>query len=928
MKILGSALLALFCLVSAYAQPDRLTGRIDESARVVLRGHVSPQIGPQNDDGPVEPSFRLQGMTINFKPSPAQQQALDRLLEDQQNPTSTQFHKWLTPEEYADRFGLSRPDIAKVSVWLRSHGFKIGHAARGRQWIVFSGTADQVHKAFQVEIRHYRVHNKLHHANSADPSIPAAFRDIVLGIQGLDDFVPEPGGHEAVPEMTSSTGLHTLAPDDYAIIYDIMPLYQAGIDGSGQKLVIVGQSQLDLNDMSLFRKMFNLPPQDLRIVLVPDIGDPGVTGAQTEGNLDVQWSGAVARNAQIIYVYSFSAYTAMAYAIDQNLAPVASASYNMGCEQQRSLITILSLRLLAQQASAEGFTWVNSGGDTGAAACDANGTAVAQNGLTVRFPASIPEVTAVGGTEFNEQTGIYWSPTNTPNGASALSYIPEMVWNDSVLNQRPTAGGGGASMFFTQPSWQQGPGVPNNGRRNMPDVSLNSSASHDGANVVVAGGLRRIGGTSAAAPAFAGILALLNQYLVSTQIQAQPGLGNVNPRLYNLAQAAPNSFHDVLVGGNMVPCVPGSPDCVNGLVGYSAGPGYDQASGLGSPDVNNLVLQWSTLPAATSVVAVSYDQNPVYQQHDPDAKGFFWTVNITLTEEGGVPTALTGFSINGQAQDLATVFPSSTLKANGSITGVVGLKTLTVPATLTFAITGQDASGAQWSQSFSLPFLGPLAPIQIAGVSNAASGQLVFAPGMLMSIYGAQLAPTTQAAGAIPLLGFMGGITVTVNGFSAPLYYMSASQVNVQIPYETLPGTARVTVNNGPQSASFTFTVAASGVGIFAANGAPVPFASGARGQTLILFITGEGLVSPFLLDGNTPPPGTPISSLPKPILPVTMTIGGLDTPIVFAGIASGLVGVTQINFRVPPDAALGVQPLVVKVGNSSSAPVNFTVTQ
>jgi uncharacterized protein (TIGR03437 family) len=927
MKNLIFAALALLCLVSANAQPDRIAGRIDEASRVVLRGHVSPQIGPQNDAGPVDPSFRMQGMTLNFKPSAAQQQALDRLLEDQQNPASPQFHKWLTPEEYADRFGLSRADIAKVSAWLRSHGFKIGHTARGRQWVVFSGTAEQVRKAFQVEIRHYRVQNKLHYANSADPSIPAAFRDIVLGLQGLDDFVPEPGAHEAVPEMTSSTGLHTLAPDDYAIIYDIMPLYQAGIDGSGQKLVIVGQSQVDLNDMIQFRKMFNLPPQNIQTVLVPDIGDPGFTGAQTEGNLDLQWSGAVARNAQIIYVYSFSAYTAMAYAIDQNLAPVASASYNMGCEQQRSLSTILTFRLLAQQASAEGFTWVNSGGDTGAAACDTNGTPVAQNGLTVRFPASIPEVTAVGGTEFNEQTGVYWSPTNTANGASVLSYIPEMVWNDSVLNQRPAAGGGGASIFFTQPAWQQGPGVPNNGRRNMPDVSLNSSASHDGANVVLAGRVLRVGGTSAAAPAFAGILALLNQYLVSTQIQAQPGLGNVNPRLYSLAQAAPNSFHDVLVGGNMVPCVPGSPDCVNGLVGYSAGPGYDQASGLGSPDVNNLVRQWSTLPAATSVVAVSYDQNPVYQ-HQPDAKGFSWTVNLILTEEAGVPTSLTGFSINGQSVDLATVFPSATLKANGSLSGLVGLKTLTVPATVTFAITGLDASGAQWSQSFSLPFLGPLPPIQIGGVSNAASGQQVFAPGMLMSIYGSQLAPITQVAGAIPLLGFMGGITVTVNGFGAPLYYVSPSQVNVQIPYETLPGTATVKVNNGPQSASFTFTVTPSGVGIFAANGAPVPFASGARGQTLILFVTGEGLVSPFIFDGNTPPPGTPIPSLPKPILPVTMTIGGLDTPIVFAGIASGLVGVTQINFTVPAGAALGVQPLVVKVGDSLSAPVNFTVTQ
>ncbi len=134
----------------------------------------------------------MAGLAIQFKRTPAQQQALDQLLKDQQDPASPQFHKWVTPEEIAERFGLSRADIGRVSSWLRSHGFRIGQVGRGREWIAFSGTAKQVSEAFHVEIRRYRVENKLHYANSGDPSIPAEFRDIVSSIRGLDDFGPSP----------------------------------------------------------------------------------------------------------------------------------------------------------------------------------------------------------------------------------------------------------------------------------------------------------------------------------------------------------------------------------------------------------------------------------------------------------------------------------------------------------------------------------------------------------------------------------------------------------------------------------------------------------------------------------------------------------------------------------------------------------------
>jgi len=180
--MLGFASLGLLCLIFAQAQEDR----------VVLRGNVPPQATPENDAGPVRPSFKMTGLAIQFKRSPAQQHALDQLLKDQQDPASPRYHKWVTPEEIAERFGLSRADIGRISSWLRSHGFRIGQVGRGREWITFSGTAKQVNEAFHVEIRRYRVENKLHYANSSDPSIPAAFQDLVNGIRGLDDFTPSP----------------------------------------------------------------------------------------------------------------------------------------------------------------------------------------------------------------------------------------------------------------------------------------------------------------------------------------------------------------------------------------------------------------------------------------------------------------------------------------------------------------------------------------------------------------------------------------------------------------------------------------------------------------------------------------------------------------------------------------------------------------
>jgi uncharacterized protein (TIGR03437 family) len=252
---------------------------------------------------------------------------------------------------------------------------------------------------------------------------------------------------------------------------------------------------------------------------------------------------------------------------------------------------------------------------------------------------------------------------------------------------------------------------------------------------------------------------------------------------------------------------------------------------------------------------------------------------------------------------------------------------LTFPITRSFELRGVDASGRTWSRSAQAQFLGAAPVPQIAAIANGASFRTTFAPGMLISAFGTNLAPYAQAAAAVPLLNFMGGVSATVNGVNAPLYYISPGQLNLQIPYETQSGNARLTVTNGTQSATFNFTVADTAPGVFVdAKGATVPYASGSAGQTLILFVTGAGLHSPNVATGAAPSASTAVSQLPRPTQNVRLTIGNQNASVVFAGIPPGLVGVTQINFTVPAGLAAGVQPLVVNIGGVDSAPANFTI--
>ena len=926
-QVIGFALLAALT-PHLMAQRNRIEGPIRSRERVALSGHTRPQLRAENDEGPVAPSLQLTDMILVLRPSAAQQTELDRLLREQQDPSSANYHRWLLPEEYAERFGASPQDITRITDWLKQQRLDVRSVARGRNSIQFRGTAAAVGAAFGTQIHNYRVGGRRHFANATNPTIPADLNLLVAAIHGLDDFHLEPRGVKGnaevlgiQPQFTSSSGRHYLAPDDLAKIYNVKPLYDAGLDGTGQTIVVAGQTRMDLADVRTFRSRFALPARDPEIMLVPGSGDPGTSADDVgEANLDLQWAGAVARNARILYVYSSNVMNAVAYAIDQNLAPVISVSYGL-CELQSSTSTLRAFQTWARQANAQGITWVNAAGDSGGADCSNGGV----GGLAVDAPASVPEVTGIGGTTLMEDSGTYWAAANSPTNSSVLSYIPETVWNDSTAGS-PASGGGGTSAFFLKPAWQPGTGTQNDGARGVPDLALAASANHNGYMVYTGGTLSVFGGTSAGTPVFAGMVALLNQYLVRAGESA--GVGNVNPRLYSLAQSTPTVFHDVMTGTNAVAvaCAGRIRNCTAGSYGYSAGPGYDLASGLGSVDFYNLVNAWkpvgSSLSLGTATMTLTSNASTISA-----------TDVVTLTasvtaSNGGVPLGSVTFRVGATPLGTATLLAEgnkSVASWNGSASSFA-----TGPNTIT-AVYGGDAAYTPTSATtiVTVAQLSSADPT-ISSLVNSASYRTSYAPGMLLSVFGSNLAPKTLTWTTMPLPTQMAGVTVTANGIPVPLLYVSPTILNIQVPYE-LPTDTPLTliVNNNGRVVTHSVTLAAAAPGTFTdSNFAPIPNPNGAAGDLVTLYITGAGALAPAIATGDAPSQSVDAALLPRPLQPVTVTVGGVNAKIQSAVVPWGLAGVVQVSYQIPEGLPAGANSVIVHVGNIASAAVNFTVAR
>ena len=628
---LPAAFLVLVSSLSSAAAPS-----VDDDDRVVLHGNVHPLARAELDAGPAPAGLPMQRMILTLRLRPGTEADLQRLLVEQQDPASPNFHRWLTPAQFGARFGATSADIARTTAWLAAHGLTVERIAQGRTWIDFSGTAADVGGAFRTEIHDFVVARRRHHANVSDPTLPRALAPVVAGVVSLHDFgrhaahrdLRPLGGDPSQPDYTSSSGGHYLAPGDFTTIYDVDPLYQSGIDGTGEAVAIVGRTHPPAADWSTFRSYMGLPDEPLQLIVNgPDPGDLG-TDEDSEADLDVEWAGAVARNATIVLVVSASTAAtdgvdlSAQYIVDNDVAPVMSTSFT-SCEQAMGTSENAFWSNLWSQAAAEGITSLVASGDSGASGCDAGSTTTG-SGAAVNGLASTPYDVAVGGTQFDEGTGSFWSATNSSDFASATGYIPEDAWNESGSAPSCPPGdaceqlwssGGGRSTLYHKPSWQVAAGVPADGKRDVPDVALNAAGSHDGYLLALKGQFYAIGGTSAASPSFAGLVALAVQRTGQRQ-------GNANPRLYQLGAAQYGStgasvFHDILAGSNTVP----------GVSGFACGTGYDLATGLGSVDAHALVDAWvaasvgtptpTATPTATATPAGGASATPTSSSFPP-----------------------------------------------------------------------------------------------------------------------------------------------------------------------------------------------------------------------------------------------------------------------------------------------------------------------
>ncbi len=575
--------------------------------------------------------------------------------------------------------------------------------AKGGAWINFSGTAADVDLAFHANMHDYQVAGHLRHANSTDISIPSALAGLMAGPVSLHNFPRHPAAKPR-PAYTESNGAHDLAPGDFAVIYDVNNIYNMGYDGAGVTIAVTELTYQTsaIAKWNFFRSHFGLPYNPpVVIVNGPDPGDQGPNDDE-EADIDVEWSGAVATGATIDFVTSASTNSTYGidlsaqYIVDNNSAPIISDSY-IYCEHDMGSTVRSFYYNLWRQAVSQGITVFVASGDNGAYSCiDQNNNPVAPK--AVNGYASTPFNTAVGGATLSDASA-YWNPVNSTDGVSALGYMPEVGWNNYDLQNQWLyyASAGGPSAFWPKPAWQVAPGVPNDGARDLPDVSLNADLNvgyktytcTNDTGACNSSSLRVFGGTSLGTPSLAGILALIEQ---SRGGERQ---GNVNPVLYQLGNAqytgasgASPVFHDITSGNN------GFVGNGTNLPGYSCTQFYDLVTGLGSVNATNLFLAFQEGGSLTVTISPAAAVSA----------GAQWNVDGGTWQNSGATVG--GLSVGSHTVNFNTI-ASWTSPASQSVNivkgqttsagGLYAQQTQTGSLTVTISPAGAVNAGAQWN---------------------------------------------------------------------------------------------------------------------------------------------------------------------------------------------------------------------------------------
>jgi hypothetical protein len=1010
---------------------SRIVHPIDEAQLIALKGTMHPLANAKNDRGAVPDSMQLDRMHLVLTRDAGQQTALRQLIGEMHTPGAANFHKWLTPDEFGKQFGPSDEDIATVEIWLAGHGFNVAKVNPGKQTIEFSGNAAQFRNAFHAEIHQYEVNGQTHYANAGDPKIPAALAPVVGGFVSLNNFqVKHPINvlgkatydaktHKATPDWTRTTNpFYLLSPGDYAVQYDLAPLYAAGINGSGQSIAIINASNINVGLANQFRTLFGLPANPPQVII--DGNDPGVNGINNPGApngwaeeayLDVEWAGAVAPNATVYLVIAADTemesglMLAAEHAVYGNVAPIISLSAStcehdltMGMGNKNSF-----MNALWEQAAAQGITVVLSAGDAGSAGCDDfKSQYYAVNGQAVSGFASTPYNVSVGGTDFyysDWATGAasaanYWNTTTQMPAVSLKQRIPEQVWNNSqyglnAINFLTTTGGtettimagsGGPSTSavpipgssndagYPKPSWQiaaAGIGVPSDGVRDIPDVSLFAATganystfpvcandgdcqSPSGSNLVQIDGL---GGTSAAAPSFAGMMALVNQKYGRQ--------GQADYVLYPLAMQFPAAFHDVTIGSNSVPCAYGtSPDCIavanpvvitdpfwgtatEGQTGagttpyYNATPGYDLASGLGTIDANVLVTDWNKVTFAATTTTLTPSATKFTHGTPITVSG---TVTSCGTPSGNVALMTNSTEPVQQGQSVSAIV------SNGQVTG--GQSTFTLDSSGAFTGTNTTLPGGTYS------IWGSYSGDGTNGMSTSTPVQITVTPEnsnltfQIFSAFPFPYTPTSPPTSSVPYGTSMILTAQAVPASGASVYTVPTGTVTFTdtAPGSGLPYTAVINAEgdaeyNAPFSVgSHSVTASYSGDSSYnKLTSAPIPFTVAKGTPSIGVAASNCDVLSnvcpvaqnqPTLLNVTvvTADSGSPVMVAPPT---GTVTVSGLPAGVPTSAILRAAVNPWTIAtegvavFTIPASASAGTYNLTVNY----SGDANYTAT-
>jgi len=706
----------------------RVTEAVDLKKITTLANTHPSLVDGLADQGRVASSTQFNHMLLVLKSSDEQEFALQALLDQQQDRNHANFHQWVTPETFGAAFGVESSDIEQVKGWLEQSGFTVNSVSKSGRLIDFSGASGAVESAFHTQMHQYQVKGEMRISNSTDISIPAAFMGVVAGPAALNNFRAHSNavspkkialnhgkpvsatsfsGGAPVPLTSDGQGDNYVGAADLQVLYDSTPLYAKGIDGTGQTIGIIAETDLVPADDQIYRSLFGLPPNPPVVVRVGN--DSGISpGDDVESDLDVEMAGALAYNATVDFIIGGESYlgdgvfTSVAYAVDSNIPDVISMSYGL-CESQSSAagyITFFNQEF--EQGAAQGQTSFVSSGDSGPNTCDNTTTPTS---YSVTGWGDSPYTVSVGGTEFNESLNssfTFWGSGGfSVPYENALATPPEVPWNQWPVygdgTQNDAEGSSGISFYFNTPNYQTGPGVPTtdptppsgsipaasyktagSNHRYLPDISSNASDDLDGTIFCSEGSCTInsdgslgyfgvVGGTSVSAPTMASAQALINQANGGRQGQANYYYYRVAAAQASTAakEAACSSttyvatattacgFHDVVNGNNFEP----TNSIAIPYIGWNTNPGYDMAVGLGSPDIAQLAALWSTVTfnATTTTLALT----PTTTQ----AHGASYSATITVAPAG----TSTKFP-TGQVAIYATTSTGAPVAGHGSAT--------------------------------------------------------------------------------------------------------------------------------------------------------------------------------------------------------------------------------------------------------------------